>query len=206
MTAPYLSIRPGTELRRFARLNLQPRSIRLFCPFSVASFMYQKWITAAFCVALLISATSVAESGDSKEPHSQYRVLEWMDLVPEGWEPPLVSEPYDEVGTNSIDKHSVVPELDQQLIALPGFMKPVVFDGNQVSEFLLVPLLPHHTRQHAHLDANQMLYVYLLEPVQVENPFLPVWVVGTITLEPVMTDEGPAAYRINDGVTTNYQY
>jgi hypothetical protein len=133
-------------------------------------------------------------------------VLEWNELVPEGWEPPLVPEPYDEVGTSSIRKDSVVRELNQQLAALAGFMKPVVFDGNLVSEFLLVPFLPHHTRQHAHLDANKMVYVYLLEPVAVENPFAPIWVVGTITLEPVMTDEGPAAYRIVDAVTTEYEY
>jgi hypothetical protein len=101
---------------------------------------------------------------------------------------------------------SVVIELDQQLAALPGFMKPVVFESNMVSEFLLVPFLPHHTRQHAHFDANQMVYVYLLEPVHVDNPLVPTWVVGTITLDPVMTDEGPAAYRIIDAVTTEYEY
>jgi hypothetical protein len=157
-------------------------------------------------VALAVCAAPIAWSGESEEPHEQYRVLEWKELVPEGWEPPLVPESFDEVGVDSVDKDSVVQELGQQLVALPGFMKPVVFEGRQVSEFLLVPLLPHHTKQHAHLDANQMVYVYLLEPVEVENPFTPVWVVGTITLEPVMTDEGPAAYRIADAVTTEYEY
>ena len=100
----------------------------------------------------------------------------------------------------------MVLQLDQELVALAGFMKPVVFEGNQVSEFLLVPFLPHHTRQHAHLEANQMVYVYLLEPLTVENPLSPLWAVGTIYLEPVMTDEGPAAYRIADAVTTEYEY
>jgi hypothetical protein len=117
-----------------------------------------------------------------------------------------VPEPYDEIGTDSIDESSVVGELDEQLAALPGFMKPIVFEGNEVSEFLLVPFLPHHTRQHAHLDANQMVYVFLVEPLKVDNPLEPVWVVGTITLDPVMTDDGPAAYRIADGVATAYEY
>ena len=167
----------------------------------------QRSISAvALWAALLILLLTVAVYAQAEDALSQYRVLEWNELVPEGWEPPLVPEPYDEVGAGSIDKASVVPELTQQLAALPGFMKPVVFDGNLVSEFLLVPFLPHHTRQHAHLDANQMVYVYLLEPVAVENPFAPIWVVGTITLEPVMTDEGPAAYRFVDAVTTEYEY
>jgi hypothetical protein len=168
--------------------------------------MHHKWINSALYAALISLAAPVMGSGESEEPHSQYRVLEWNELVPEGWEPPLVPEPYDEVGTSSIRKDSVAQELNQQLAALAGFMKPVVFEDNQVSEFLLVPFLPHHTAQHAHLDANQMVYVYLLEPVAVENPFAPIWVVGTITLEPVMTDEGPAAYRIVDAVTTEYEY
>ena len=168
--------------------------------------MHPIWIKAALCIALITLATPDAGSDESEEAHSQYRVLEWADLAPEGWEPPVVPESFDEVSADSIDKGSVVQELDQQLVALPGFIKPVVFDGDRVSEFLLVPFLPHHITQHAHLDANQMVYVYMLEPVQVENPFLPVWVVGTISLEPVMTDEGPAAYRVVEAVTTEYEY
>lgn len=154
----------------------------------------------------MIPAASIPGSGEPVEPHERYRVLEWKDLVPTGWEPPVVPESYDEVGVGSFDKNSVVQELDRQLVAMPGFMKPVVFEGNQVTEFLLVPFLPHHMRQHAHLEANQMVYVYLLEPLQVENPLAPVWVVGTLTLEPVMTDEGPAAYRVADAVTAEYEY
>ena len=161
---------------------------------------------AALCAALLGLFVPVAALAQAEDPLAHYRVLEWKELVPEGWEPPLVAESYDEVGPASIDKASVVAELDQQLAALPGFMKPLVFEGNQVSEFLLVPFLPHHTRQHAHLEANQMVYVYLIEPVQVNNPLAPVWVVGTITLEPVMTDQGPAAYRFIDALTTEYEY
>ena len=168
--------------------------------------MLLTWLKTALCVALITSAFPAAGSGEPEEPHNRYRVLEWKELIPEDWEPPVIPEPFDEIDTSSIDTASVVTELDQQLAALPGFMKPVVFEGNMVSEFLLVPFLPHHTRQHAHLDANQMVYVYLLEPVHVDNPMLPTWVVGTITLDPVMTDEGPAAYRIVGAVTTEYEY
>lgn len=161
---------------------------------------------AVLYIALLIFSACVSASEQAEDPLAQYRVLDWKELVPEGWEPPLVPESYDEVGTATVDKASVVTDLDQQLAALPGYMKPVVFEGNEVSEFVLVPFLPFHTRQHAHLDANQMVYVYLLEPVKVDNPLKPLWVVGTITLEAVMTDEGPTAYRIVDGVITEYEY
>lgn len=85
-------------------------------------------------------------------------------------------------------------------------MKPVIFEGNKVSEFLLVPFLPHQIRAHAHLEPNQMVYVFPLEPVVVEKPFEPIWIVGAMSLEPVMTDEGPVAYRMVEAVTTRYEY
>ena len=158
------------------------------------------------CAALFILfAPSAALSQVEEDPLSQYRVLDWKELVPEGWEPPLVAEAYGENETAHINEGSVVA-FDQQLAVLPGFMKPKVFQGNLVSEFLLVPFLPQHTRKHAHLEANQMVYAYLQEPLQVENPFDPLWVVGTISQEPVMTDEGPAAYRFVGATTTHYDY
>ena len=181
-------------------------SDRLTVTFLTINRMHCSLAAVALSATLMILFVPVAAYPQAEDPLAQYRVLEWKELVPESWEPPLVPESFDEIGISSVDETSVVAELDQQLAVLPGFMKPVVFEGNQVSEFLLVPFLPHHTRQHAHLDANQKVYVYLLEPVQVETPFAPLWVVGTITLDPVMTDEGPAAYRMFDAVTTVYEY
>ena len=139
-------------------------------------------------------------------PEDHYRVLDWHELVPEGWQAPLVPQAHDEAESAVVDPAGVVTELDNQLVSLPGFIRPVVYEGNHVSEFVLVPLLPHHTRQHAHLESNQMVYIALLEPFEVTRPFEPVWVVGTMTLNPVFTDEGPAAYSIRDAVTTEYKY
>lgn len=167
----------------------------------------QKFFSVLLALALLaftVSQTLATESSDALLDN--YRVLDWKDLVPEGWEPPLVSEAYDEVADSDVDEAAVVKELDQQLAALPGYIKPIVFEGNAVSEFLLVPFLPHQIRAHAHLEPNQMVYVYALEPVVLEKPFAPIWVVGAISIESVMTDEGPAAYRIVDAVTTDYEY
>lgn len=154
----------------------------------------------------LVSGPVPATASEPSEAHERYRVLQWEDLVPDGWEPPLVAKAYDEVSDANVDETSVVKNLDGQLSALPGYMKPIVYDGNEVSEFLLVPFLPHQIKAHAHLEPNQMVYVYTLEPVVVEQPFEPMWVVGTLSLEPVMTGEGPAAYRMIDAVTTEYEY
>jgi hypothetical protein len=155
----------------------------------------------------IVGSHAPAVASDPAEaPHEHYRVLDWQDLVPDGWEPPLVPRAYDEVSEADVDDTSVVEDLDGELAALPGYMKPVVYEGNKVSEFLLVPFLPHQIRAHAHLEPNQMVYVYAVEPVVVEQPFEPIWIVGAMSLEPVMTDEGPAAYRMVEAVTTSYEY
>jgi len=162
-------------------------------------------ITPLFLTLGLVFACSIAAS-DTAQPLSQYRILEWKELVPQSWEPPLVPVAYDRAEKAGVDPGSVVEELTGQLITLPGFMKPLVFKDNWVSEFLLVPYLPHHTKQHAHLHANQMVHVTLLEPLKVDNPLQPIWVVGTMSLKPVFTEEGLAAYSVEDGVATDYEY
>ena len=161
---------------------------------------------ALACLLSLMSPLLAAAEDKTEDITANYRQLEWQDLVPEGWEPPLVPPAHDSAESAAVPAAAVVRELDNTAIYLPGFMKPLKFEGNVVSDFLLVPLLPHHTKQHAHLDANQMIYVSVLEPVAVDNPLQPIWVVGTLTVDTVMTEEGPAAYRIPDAVIADYEY
>jgi hypothetical protein len=61
-------------------------------------------------------------------------------------------------------------------------------------------------KHHAHLEPNQMVYVTLAEPLTVENPFDPIWVKGTITLQTISTDEGPAGYSMVDALAEDYAY
>ena len=127
-------------------------------------------------------------------------------LVPENWEPPLIAPAYDRQDSGGVDRNSLVSDLRERNVRLPGFMKPQVYEGNRVYEFLLVPFLQHHVKQHAHLEPNQMVYVTLAEPLAVENPFDPIWVEGTLTLETVATDEGPAGYSMNNATAERYEY
>ena len=152
---------------------------------------------------LLVGAGVRADSAGVSE---NYRVLEWPDLVPRGWEPPMVAPAHDEIEARGVDPASVIEALDNTLVALPGYMVPVVFEGRQVTEFLLLPMLPHHTKQHAHLEPNQRVYIRLIEPTAVEKPLQPIWVVGTLTLNAVFTDSGMAAYSIVDALSTPYEY
>jgi len=185
--------------------------------------LIQTW-QIAICVALLIPFVAPAEvTAQDEDLLAQYQVLEWKDLVAEGWKRPLLLSE-EEVSSPRIDPSSLVPELDQKLVAIPGYMRPAVKDGRpllahdpdhdhehlsagtRVMEFVLVPFLPRNPCSHALWDPNQVVYVNLLEPVLVEDPESPVWVVGTITLDNTVTDDGLSAYRIVEAVTTNYEY
>ena len=89
---------------------------------------------ALILAASLFFGTSLSAAGPGEDPVSQYRVLEWKDLVAEGWERPLLLSE-EEVSSPRIDPSSLVPELDQKLVAIPGYMRPAVKEGQ--------PLLAH---------------------------------------------------------------
>lgn len=154
----------------------------------------------------MLLAGALANVASADDIASRYRMLEWSELVPDQWDAPLIAPGHDSAAAMEVPTGAVVEGLDGIRVTLPGYIKTAEFDSNQVTSLLLVPLLPHHTKQHAHLDANQKVYVSLIEPTAVENPLQPIWVVGTLTIGTTVTDEGPAAYRIADAVITEYKY
>ncbi|MEE4216823.1 MAG: DUF3299 domain-containing protein [Xanthomonadales bacterium] len=184
---------------------------------------FRQRIAIAFLITLFVLFVPTVVSAQDEDPLAHYQILEWKDLVAEGWKRPLLLSE-EEVSSPSIDLSSLVPELEKELVALPGFMRPAVKEGapvlahdqahdhehlsagTWVKEFVLVPFLPQNPCSHALWDPNQVVYVNLLESVLVDDPESPVWVVGTITLDNIMTDDGLSAYRIVDAVTTTYEY
>ena len=163
-------------------------------------FSYLHFLYATLLVDTLAAAPAAGANG------IEARSLDWQELVPAGWEPPVIAPAYDKPTEQKVDKASLVKDLDGLQVMLPGFLRPVVFSNTIVSEFLLVPFLPHHMKQHAHLEPNQTVYVKLEEPVEITNPFSPMWVTGTLHLQTVATDEGPAGYTITDAGVSEYTY
>ena len=90
-------------------------------------------------------------------PPQAYTELEWSQLVPASWQPPLIQPDPSKPDGHHVDPASLAVELQNQQVKLPGFIKPIVFEQNHVSEFLLIPFLEHHVKQHIHLHANQMV-------------------------------------------------
>jgi hypothetical protein len=150
---------------------------------------------------LAVIDSSIADPGKL----SSARALDWRELVPDNWEPPIIAKAHDKAAEEAVTADALVQDLEGLQVCLPGFMKPTVFTGSTVSEFILVPYLPHHVKQHAHLEANQMVYVTLDIPVVVTTPFDPIWVTGTMRLQTVATDEGPTGYSLAAAETRPYE-
>lgn len=133
----------------------------------------------------------------SEKDADSYTTLAWAELIPENWDRPIIlPDPSNEDTHHHVDKASLVKALAKQNIKIPGYMVPVKFEKNVVSEFILVPFLEHHVRAHIHHDPNQMVYVYLEQALAIENPYTPLWVRGNMRLQSVETDEGPSGYII----------
>ena len=76
--------------------------------------------------------------------------------------------------------NSVVEELNGKNIRMPGYVLPVEFDGQKVTEFFLVP----YVGACIHVPPpppNQMVYVNSDVGIETKGLFDPVWVEGTIS-------------------------
>jgi len=89
----------------------------------------------------------------------------------------------------------LVTNLDGTKVRIGGYMVPLDFDGSEVREFLLVP----YVGACIHVPpppANQIIYVESTEGVNIDDPFGPVWVVGTLSTKSVTTELADVGYRI----------
>lgn len=144
---------------------------------------------------------------------ANYHTLTWDELMPEGWEPPyyeVVDEFSDPVAHAAQTFKAQAPaplveSLEGMSLRLPGYVIPVKFDDQGVSEFLLVP----YVGACIHVPPppeNQIVYVSLKQPLATEDLWTPVWVSGTMTLAKAETQYATAGYQINDAQTEIYVF
>jgi len=168
---------------------------------TVEKFCNCKTVTILTVFLLLASFSHIALSIDQTKV-----AIEWRDLIPDDWEAPLILPAPDSEHAHHVDKASLNADMSGRKVKLPGYMKPVKFTGRQVTEFLLVPFLDQHTQRHLHHDPNQMVYVKLIEPVEITDTNIPYWISGDINLESVPTNDGPTGYVISNASTELYLY
>ena len=142
--------------------------------------------------------------------------LDWDALIPEEWRPETLLEGLNEDGASLDDisdedpraeavmnrlmalwkQAPVVEALDGKKVRLPGFVVPLEFDLNDVSEFLLVP----YYGACIHVPpppANQTVHVVLPEGKAFRGGvFDTVWVTGVLRVERFSSEMAEAGYRL----------
>lgn len=144
----------------------------------------------------------------------KYQETRWDDLMPKGWEPPVVEEQsFFEgeaedgafIALPKTEFAPVVKKLDKQKLKIPGYMIPIKFNASSVTEFLLVPYVGAciHTPPP---PENQIVYVTLKKPFESKDLWAPVWVSGIMKAQTSMTKFATAGYHLTEATTEIYDY
>lgn len=129
-------------------------------------------------------------------------VTDWADLMPAGlydffpddmatslWVDPKFQKKISEA------ERQIRPEIDKSPVFLPGYMVPLVYEGTDVYEFLLVP----SAGQCIHVPpppVNQTIYVALEKPTRIRTYGEPVIAEGILLATGAVTDYAETGYRI----------
>ena len=153
---------------------------------------------------------------------ASYQELTWDDLLPADWDP---MQAFEGIDLNELaDLDDADPRADAALeklkamwndapanpavagkaIRIPGFLVPLEYGDQAVTEFLLVP----YFGACIHVPpppANQIIHVKAAEPYATESYMDAVWVQGVIELAKSQTDLGDSGYRLDADTVERYE-
>lgn len=145
--------------------------------------------------------------------------LNWEDLIPPGYEEELLVSQMQLAELDDLDPRAielmkklreqlaaapVVPALDNSLVKIPGFVVPLVNDGNQLKQFLLVPYYGACIHEPPP-PANQTLLVDVPQGTRIRAAFDTVWVTGRLKVVKSDTDLAVAGYQLTATQVETYQ-
>lgn len=159
----------------------------------------------AFLVIALLSTQ--ATRAEPTQP-----ITDWADLLPKGlydffpeematslWVDPAFQKKLAEA------ERQIRPEINNLPILLPGYMVPLVYEGSEVTEFLLVP----SAGQCIHVPpppVNQTIFVALKKPTRIRTYGEPVIVEGRILTTGEITDYAETGYRIEASEIQDFNF
>ena len=95
-------------------------------------------------------------------------------------------------------------DLNNKEIKIAGYIAPIAFDGDNVTEFLLVPY--HGACIHVPPPpANQIIYVKSASGLKAEEIWYPVWITGVLHANSVSTIVADVGYTIKEASVTPYR-
>lgn len=95
-------------------------------------------------------------------------------------------------------------KLNKKKIKLAGYVTPLSFDGDKVTEFLFVP----YKGACIHVPpppANQIIYVKSAEGLGTDDLYFPVWIIGVLRANSVSTVMAEVGYSIEKATVLPYK-
>jgi len=145
-----------------------------------------------------------------------FEVVKWDDLIASGYTSEEILERYKDrlaaLKPGSVELGPLYDEMNEEFesapandvldgaaIQLAGFVAPLTFEGDEITEFLLVP----YFGACIHVPpppANQTVIISLAEgeSISLEESWGAVWVAGEMTVTSIDTDLATAGYAISD--------
>ena len=182
-------------------------------------------------LSLFLSACSDSSIFGGDVNKQKYTELAWEDLKPEM--PDLNAESDEEEYSLEIDdqraldsyyatapglsgmqmnvppvnfsQFSVVEEYNGQTVRVPGFIVPLEYEGESVTEFFLVPYFGaclHNPPP----PPNQIIYVATESSVEVSSIYEPFWVEGLLETKQTGNEIATAAYTMQGHKISPYEY
>ncbi|WP_225785030.1 DUF3299 domain-containing protein [Xenophilus sp. Marseille-Q4582] len=167
--------------------------------------------------AATTAANPLGGKGTSAKPASGARQITWEELVPKDWDPMKDLKGIDLATLDDADPRAAEllmklqealnnaptsPELNGQLVRLPGFVVPLEEDKAGLTEFLLVPYFGAciHTPPP---PANQILHVRPVKPAKFKAMDT-VWITGRLQTQRNDSMMGTSGYSMAADSVTQY--
>jgi hypothetical protein len=167
----------------------------------------------------LAPGKDAAPSRPAKSSSSDFKLTNWDQLLPKGWNPmqelqslslsmmsdadPRAQEALERM-KREWENAPLENSMDNQRIRIAGFVVPLEAEGNRLREFLLVP----YFGACIHVPpppANQIIHVKTAKPVRGVRAMDPVWISGTLRAAPIGTKMGTSGYRMEAEVVEPYK-
>ena len=161
----------------------------------------------AFLAAL--SASPLAGRGWAQDA---VRELSWEELIPEGvpYSQIVADGERDEVADRwlpifDVNAYRFVEALDGVRVRMPGFLLPMETGSEGVTEFILTP----YAGACVHVPPpppNQLVFVHAQEPWPSTRLFQPIWVTGTLSVNPISTELAEVGYGLEAERIEEYEW